>query len=117
MTDMNHVIEFRTSSDSRSTQSRAIDAGVRTQLNIIFNDDGTDLRKLVIAHVAAHVTKTVCADHHSGVKNHAIADADAVLEKNVRMNHTVFAARNVIADLRAGSELRAVTDDRAFAAI
>src|SRR5438477_10724938 len=39
MTDVDQVVDLRAPADPRAAQSRAIDAGVRAQLNIIFNDD------------------------------------------------------------------------------
>src|SRR6266567_2006479 len=115
MTYMNQVVDLRAFADSRATQSRAIDAGVRAQLNIVFNDNRADLRKLVIAHVAAHVPKPIGADDYAGVKNDPVTNRDAVLEKNIWMDQAISADSDVIADFRAGANLRSCADGRSLA--
>ena len=60
---VDQVVNLRPAANPRLSQRRAIDAGVRAKLNIIFNDDGAPLRKLVVAHVVTDVAEAVGADH------------------------------------------------------
>src|SRR5437588_5756423 len=115
MTDMNHIIEFRAASDSRSSQRAPIDAGVRAQLNIIFNDDRTDLRKFVIAQVAAHVPEPIGADDNPRVENHSIANGHSVFDENIRMNNAVSTDSYMVADFCARANLRTLANCRILA--
>src|SRR5437016_6080475 len=115
MTDMNHIIEFRAASDSRSSQRAAIDAGVRAQLNIIFNDDRADLWKVVIAQVAAHVPEPIGADDYTGMQNDPVTNRHAVFEKNIRMNQAIASDPYIIPDFRAGANMCAGANDRILA--
>src|SRR5438874_2624618 len=105
MTDVDQVVDLRAPADPRAAQSRAIDAGVHAQLNIIFNDHRADLWKLVIAHVAAHVPEPIGADYYAGMKNDPATNRHAVFEKYVWMNHAIAADCNVVANLCTGADL------------
>src|SRR4051812_24384275 len=65
--DVDHVVELRAAPDARATERRAIDAGVRAELNVVFDHNGSDLWKLVIAVIVPHVTKTVRTEASSSM--------------------------------------------------
>src|SRR2546430_5652264 len=112
MTDMNQIVDLRAATDPRAAQSRAIDAGICPQLNIIFNDNRADLRKLVIANVVAHVPKSIGAYDYAGMQNDPISNRHSVFEKYVWVNHAIVADCNVVANLCAGTDLRPGPDLR-----
>src|SRR6266404_295847 len=45
MAHVDHVVDLRATSNSCLSQGRAIDAGVRSELNVVFNDDCSPLWK------------------------------------------------------------------------
>src|ERR1043166_3040897 len=109
MTDVNHVVELCALAYSCPPQGSAIHGSVGPQLNVIFDDHCPDLRKLVITHVITNIPESVRADNYSGVQDDSIANRDAVLQKNVRMNNAGIADGHVIAGFRAGRELRPIS--------
>src|SRR5215813_7180154 len=115
VTDVNQVVQLCPFTDSRSPERSAIDCGVRTHFNIIFDDYRADLRKLVIAEIAANVAEAVGADYHAGVQNDAIADRYTVFEEHVGMYYAVVSNGYLVADLRARANLGPIANGRTFA--
>src|SRR5689334_7343682 len=114
VTDVHDVVEFRAASDARAAECGAVYAGVRAEFDVVLNYYRADLRKLLVAVIVAHVTKTVSADTHGCVQYDAIAKRDAVVENDVRMQHAVVADRHVRADDDAGFNARRSADARVF---
>src|SRR5713226_466964 len=110
MTDVHQVVELRTATDARTAQRASIHAGVRTQFDVVFNDHGSDLRKLVVALLVADITKTVCANDYTGMQDHSIANGDVVIDHDVRMNDTLAAHNDVVANTYSGQDLRPDSD-------
>src|SRR5258705_10708177 len=88
VTHVNHVVQFGAAADSSATESRSIHARVGSQLDVVFNDHGADLRKLVVAHVISHIAKTIGPNTYANVENHAVADRDSVIQNYVAMENT-----------------------------
>src|SRR5438034_8706898 len=115
MSDVNHVVYFSTPANARATKRSAIDASICSHFDVVFNDYRSNLRELVIAHLAAYIAKAIRANHHARVQDDLAAKGYAIFKKNVRVNHAVAADCYVIADLGARANLRAITDDGVFA--
>ena len=94
MTNVDHVVELRATSDARASERRAIDAGVSADFDVVFDHHSSDLWKLLIAEFVTNVTEAIGADTDAGVKYDAVADRHAVVQNNVRMKHR-FADREV----------------------
>src|SRR5258705_11375975 len=88
VTHVNHVVQFGAGADTSATESRAIHARIGSELDIVFNDHGADLRKLVAAHVISHIAKTIGPNTNANVENHAVADRDSVIQNYVAMENT-----------------------------
>ena len=101
VSDMDHIVQLGSFSNPSATERAAIDSRVGAQLDVVFDDDRADLRKFVVTHVSAHISKTVSANDNSGMQNHAVTDHHAILNENIRMNYAVRADRHLIADFRA----------------
>src|SRR2546423_13050612 len=69
--DVNHVIELRSFANSSAAERAAIDRGIGAQLDIVFNNDRANLRKLVITDVAANIPEAIRADDDAGMQNYA----------------------------------------------
>ena len=67
----------------RVRPSAARSTRVRAELDVVLDHHRADLRKLVIALVVAHVTKSVRADANGRMQDDAIADCDAVVQHDV----------------------------------
>ena len=115
VSDMDHVVELRSFTNSRTTERATIDSRVRAQLDVVFDNYCANLRKLMITHVIANITKAVGANDNACVQNDSVADCHAVFNENIRMDNAVLADTDVIADFRSGSNLRAVTNRRILA--
>ena len=61
--DVHQVVEFDAVADASDAQRRAIDAGVRADLDVVADLDASDLRELLIAVRAAHESEAVGAEH------------------------------------------------------
>src|SRR5262244_3937703 len=66
-----------------------------TDLHVIFDQHCADLRKLVIAHAIAHITKAVRPNANAGMKDYLIANIYSVIENHVRVEHTFVADSDV----------------------
>src|SRR5262245_10551551 len=115
VSDMNHVVELCAFSNPGAAQRAAIDRRVRADLNVVFDGNCADLRKLVIAHVAAHISETIGADDDTSVDNHSIADCDAVFNEDIWMDNAVRPDYHVFPDLGASAYLSSGTDARVLA--
>src|SRR5258706_14477770 len=113
--DVHQIIKLGPTSDSCLPQRGAIDTGVRSQLNVIFNDDGASLRKLVIAHFVAYIAEAVRTHHHTRMQNDTITNRYVVIECHARVQHTVATDAHVIADHYAGFDARPGFYPRPFA--
>src|SRR6266404_231051 len=76
---MYQIIQFRPTADPCATQGGAIYTRVSAEFDLVFDNYGADLRKLVIAHVVAHVAKTIGPNADAGMKNHVMAQRDSVV--------------------------------------
>src|SRR5215813_8363300 len=112
---MHHVIQLRATTNPSLTKCGAIDTGIRSQLDIIFNYDRANLRKLVVTHVVTNIAKAISADTDSCMQNHLIADTDAIVENDVRVQHAIGAHRYIRAQHDTGLKTRSWTNDRILA--
>src|ERR1700752_4647481 len=87
---MDHVIYFSTAADACAPECGAIHTGMCADLDVVFNDHCSNLRKLLITEIVTHVAKTVCADTNPRMQNHASTDRNSVIQNNIRMQHTII---------------------------
>src|SRR5947209_6345775 len=100
----------------KRAQSAAVNARRRADLNIVFDNHGSDLRELSVdARLVAHVAEPIRTDDHSRVQNHALAERHAVVENHVRVQHTPAPDCHTLADDYADENLRAIAYQRALA--
>src|SRR5882724_153298 len=84
--------------------------------HVILYHDGPDLRKLVVTHVVAHITKTIRADADARMQYYPIAYRHAVIKNDIWVEHAVGADLDVFTnnnpgfDPRAGADLRGCSD-------
>ena len=114
--DLHEVVDLRARLDARLADRRTIDRRVRAELDVVFDDDGGDLRDLLVRAVAAaDEAVAVAADHDAVLQDDAIADRHALADRDVGMDHAVGADARAGADRDVGKDDRAVADRRALA--
>src|SRR5438309_10790394 len=85
VSNMDQIVELGSLSNARATERAAIDGRVCAELDVVLDNHGADLRKLVIAHVAANVTKAVGADYNSSMQKDSVANRHAGFNENIWM--------------------------------
>src|SRR5712671_6504634 len=103
---MHEIIDFRAPTDAGFIERAPIDRGVRADLNIVFDDEASDLGELFVASRLgiADVTETLTAQHSTGLDNDSIAERSAGINSDIRVEAAVSADFNVVADHAAGAD-------------
>ena len=114
--DVNQVIDLRSAPDSGLIEGAAIDGRIRPNFHIIFNDQLSNLRKLlVMARLAiAYVTEAIATQHRPGMYDDAIAQLRSRIDCDVRINLTFAPNRDSSSNGTAGADVAVVPDLRAF---
>ena len=74
--DLHQVVDLGAGLDARLADRRTIDGGVRAELDVVLDDDGGDLRNLLVRAVApADEAVAVAADDDAVLQDDAVADA------------------------------------------
>src|SRR6185437_3969059 len=70
------IVDLRSAPDPRLLQCSTIDGRIRSDLDVVLDDEGPLLRKMCVrpGFCIAHVPEAVPAKHRSGVHDHVIAD-------------------------------------------
>src|SRR5205807_10316437 len=82
---------------------------------VVFNNDGPNLRKFVMALVITNVTEAVSPNYDTRVKDYSITNRHVVINNDVRMNHAVGAHPDVVANAHTRQYLRPRADRGALA--
>lgn len=93
---LNQVVDLCAFADAGFAQGSAVNAGVRSDLDVIFNDDGPDLGEFDVAvFTVADVAETIGTNNDSGVENDVITNCAAVFDGYVRMQDAVLPIRTL----------------------
>ncbi len=109
--DGDHVTQFCPSTDRGPAQGGALNSSVGADLDIIFEDDDSDLGNLVMLAFVGGVAKAVVPDDSAGVKDDAIAKKAIIVDDGVGIKDAIAADAGAGADIDAGIDDRAGTDD------
>ena len=118
MTDVHQIVDLRASADAGDVQGAAIHGRVGADLDVIFNFQPADLRKLFIPAglLIAHVAEAVAAEHRAGVNDHAIAESRARIDSDIRIQiDSRVRCFTFGADHAAGADPRILSDVHVFA--
>src|SRR3981189_1634057 len=107
MTDVNQIVELGPVSDAGLLKSPAVNRGVGSNLNVVFDDQGPLLGELGVFPVGsiADVAEAVCSQHCPGVDHHPVTEGGPGVNDHAGINVTV------IADADPGSDHSAAADD------
>src|SRR5262249_55245319 len=72
--DLNQVVELDAATDHGGFQRTAVDAGVGSDFDVIFNNNAADLRKFHVAVAIFYVAEAIGSDHGAGMNDDVISD-------------------------------------------
>src|SRR5437868_4235971 len=108
---LNEIVELDAAPQHRVCKAAAIDRAVRADLAIVFDAHATELQELHLpALFIRHETEAVCPDDRTGMDTDALADLRALIDRYVRIEHTVIANVTFITNDHAGVQGDAVAD-------
>ena len=84
VSDVNHVVELRALANTRNAQGCAVHTGVRTDLDVVFHLNGTDLRELLVVVLNHREAESICPDYTPGMEQNTRTDPDAVIQRDIR---------------------------------
>ena len=115
--NVNQIIDFRASPDAGCVEGSAVDGGVGADLDIVFDFQTSDLRKLFItaSRLVTHIAEAVAAKHCAGVDDYAVSKTHARINRHVRIEITTRSDAYVRANYAACSDSRVLSDPRTFA--
>src|SRR5690606_13321802 len=70
--DLHKVVYFRALANHRAAETRAVEGAVGADLDVVLDDDISDLRDFLVPALDKLVAETVRADDHAGVKTHPV---------------------------------------------
>ena len=110
--DVDEVVNFCALADASLVEGPAVDGGVSSDFDVVFEDETTDLRGLLVASGVriADVAEAFAAEDGSSLDYDAIAETDSGIDGDVGIDAAVGADFDVVADYRAGSDGRFVSD-------
>jgi hypothetical protein len=69
--NLDEIVDFGALFDDSPTECGTVDRYIGSQLNVIFNDDTTELGDLMMSALMLYVSKAVGSDHGSTVHDHS----------------------------------------------
>jgi hypothetical protein len=83
VSDVYQVVDFCAAADARDVESSAIDGGVGSDFDIVFNFEASDLREFFVMAGCwiADVAKAVAAKHGAGMDDDAISQLHARIKR------------------------------------
>ena len=114
--DLDKIIQFGAAFDERFRECRPIDGCIRANLNIVFNDDGADLRDFVVSVANGCESETVAPNNRSTMDNHPITDGYFFSNTDVWVDKSISTYLGSFADVDKGvdngviSNFNVVTD-------
>ena len=103
---LNKIIEFGTTADDSRTESGTIDSGVGAHLDIIGENDITDLSYFLIRAVGeGGESESIGADHSAAMDDAARTDYTTLINFDTGTNHCIISDHRIIADINLGINL------------
>ena len=115
MGNLYQIIQLYTFLDNGTAHRGAVDTGIGTNFNIVFNGYDADLWNFLIAVGRGSKTKAVSSYHGTGVQYHVGTNLAVVINRYVRVEQGVAADFDVVADASVCHDLRMVADDDVLA--
>src|SRR5262249_854274 len=110
MRDLDEIVELHSSSNDCRFEGAAVDACIRSDLNVVFDDHATNLWKLYVRRSITHEPESVCPDDGTCMNDHAISDLDVGVDDGTRIQRAVHPDARVLADVTTSFDRTAVTN-------
>src|SRR5579859_346596 len=92
VSNLHQVVDFHAASDASFAHAGAVDAGIRLDFDIIFDDDRSGLGNLVPTSFGSlSESEAVGADHDSVLQEHVVADAAVLAHDGMRVREKIVA--------------------------
>src|SRR5262245_27675863 len=111
--NLDEIVELHASADECSFQRTPINARVRSDFDIIFNDDFSDLWKLHMGRAVSHKSESIGPDHRARMNHHTVSNRYFRINRNTWIKCAVITDDCVFADVAAGFDNGGSTHDRA----
>src|SRR5207248_7790933 len=100
VSNVNQVIDFCATADACDIQSAAVNGGVGSNFDIVFDFQFPDLGKFLIMPglFIAYIAESITAEYCAGLDHYAIAQAGAGIDRDVGMQLTIVSDDDVRAD-------------------
>ena len=112
MGDLDEIVDSRPTPNHGHARGRAVDAGVRADLDVILQDDPPQLGDLLVAAVAGGKTESVVSDDRARVNDHPGSQFGLFSQDDVRIDQTLRSDLHLGTDNRPGENRHAVPDHR-----
>ena len=100
--NLDQVIKLHAAANDGRFERSPIDAGVRADFDIIFDDHLSYLWKFNARDAVFNETESIGADNSAGVNDHAISDLDIFIDNNPGIQRAVIADSCSFTDITAG---------------
>src|SRR6185437_8132008 len=112
MPEVDEVVDLDAAADAGFLEGSTVDRGVRTNFDVVFEDQAALLRELeVFAGVTvAHVAESVGSEHGPGVDHDIVPKLGTGIDHNAWIDATVSPNDDAAADYGAGANARATPD-------
>ena len=111
--NMHLVVELGAFPDQRVPQRGTVDGAVSADLNVIFDNDPSDLGDFMVPAAVGHKTESIAAEHGACMNNDPFADRHPVPDTDLRMDHGVVINEGTFSDEHSRMERNAIADPRA----
>src|SRR5262249_39873077 len=113
MSNLNQIIEFRAALDSGLAGRSSINSSAGADLDVVFDNDTTDLRDLQpMLFFIFGKSKSIAADHRVIVNDHALADNRVFANRHSRMNFAIVIDRHVFINRHVRMDPHVIANSR-----
>jgi len=72
MGHLDQIIDFGALADHRPTEPGTVEGAIGADLDIVLDNNGAHLRNLFVTSAHKFISKSIGADHHSGLQTHPV---------------------------------------------
>ena len=99
MRNLHEIVDLHALLNPRPAKTRAINCGVRADLNIVVDLNNTELQNFRVLFIYHLKSKTIRADHHAAVNNHTRPNARSLPDCYPRINQARRPNHGVVANI------------------
>src|ERR1700737_403012 len=102
------IVHLRSLLNPCSTKARAINRGIRADLDVVVDLYDPKLRNLFLPAFYDFESETVCSDHSAAMEDHAGANPRPFANDHVWINQRRNSDHNLVADVASGADYSVV---------